>query len=48
MINGKLYTVEDRGASGIENNIHRVDIFVENHEKALQLGRFKTTATIYK
>lgn len=24
MINGTMYTVEDRGGSGIENNIHRV------------------------
>ena len=48
MINGKLYTVEDRGGSEIENNIHRVDIYVPNHQQALNLGRFKTTATVYR
>ena len=48
MINGKLYTVEDRGDSEIENNIHRVDIYVPNHQQALNLGRFKTTATVYR
>lgn len=48
MINGTMYTVEDRGGSGIENNIHRVDIFVPDHNEALRLGRFKTTATIHR
>lgn len=48
MINGKMYTVEDRGGSEIENDIHRVDIYVTNHEEALRLGRYKTTATIYR
>lgn len=48
MINGTLYTVEDRGGSGIENDIHRVDIFVPDHNEALRLGRYKTTATIYR
>ena len=48
MINGSMYTVEDRGGSGIENNIHRVDIFVPDHNEALRLGRFKTTATIHR
>ena len=48
MINGTMYTVEDRGGSGIENNIHRVDIFVPDHNEALRLGRYKTTATIYR
>ena len=47
MINGILYTVEDRGGTGIENNIHRVDIFVSSHEEALRLGRYRTTAVIY-
>lgn len=31
MINGTMYTVEDRGGPGIENNINRVDIFVPDH-----------------
>lgn len=48
MINGTMYTVEDRGGSGIENDIHRVDIFVPDHNEALRLGRFTTTATIYR
>lgn len=48
MINGTMYTVEDRGGTSIENNIHRVDIFVPDHNEALRLGRFKATATIYR
>lgn len=48
MINGTMYTVEDRGASGIENDIHRVDIFVPDHQEALRLGRYTTTAYIYR
>ena len=47
-INGVMYTVEDRGGSGIENDIHRVDIYVPDHNEALRLGRFKTTAQIYR
>lgn len=46
-INGVMYTVEDRGGSDIENDIHRVDIYVPDHQQALRLGRYKTTATIY-
>ncbi len=48
MINGVMYTVEDRGGSGIENNIGRVDIYVPDHNEALRLGRFDTTAYIYR
>ena len=48
MINGIMYTVEDRGASGIENDISRVDIFVPDHNEALRLGRYDTTAFIYR
>ena len=48
MINGVMYTVEDRGASGIENDISRVDIFVPDHNEALRLGRYDTTAFIYR
>lgn len=47
-INGTLYTVEDRGGSGIENNRGRVDIYVNSHAEALRKGRFKTTAKIYR
>ena len=47
-INGTMYTVEDRGGTGIENNIHRVDIFVPDHFQALRLGRFKAKAKIYR
>ena len=43
-----MYTVEDRGGSGIENDRSRVDIFVYDHNEALRLGRFTTTATIYR
>lgn len=48
MINGVMYTVEDRGGAGIENDISRVDIFVPDHNYALRLGRFQTTAYIYR
>ena len=48
MINGVMYTVEDRGGSGIENDISRVDIFVPDHNQALRLGRFNATAYIYR
>ena len=48
MIGGVMYTVEDRGGSGIENDIHRVDIFVPDHQQALRMGRYTTTATIYR
>ena len=48
MINGVMYTVEDRGGSGIEENIHRVDIFVPDHQEALRLGTYDTTAYIYR
>lgn len=48
MINGTMYTVEDRGGSGIENDISRVDIFVRDHQQALRLGRYTTEAQIYK
>lgn len=48
MINGVMYTVEDRGGSGIENDIGRVDIYVPDHNEALRLGRFNTTAYIYR
>ena len=48
MINGVMYTVEDRGGSGIENDISRVDIFVPDHNEALRRGRFETTAYIYR
>ncbi len=33
MINGTMYTVEDRDGSGIENNRGRVDIFVPKLEE---------------
>jgi len=48
MIGGSMYTVEDRGGSGIENNIARVDIFVPDHQQALRLGRYSTDAYIYR
>lgn len=48
MINGTMYTVEDRGGSGIEGDRGRVDIFVPNHQEALRLGRYTTTAYIYR
>ena len=48
VINGRVYTVEDRGGSGIENDIHRVDIYVSDHNQALRMGRYRTTAAIYR
>lgn len=48
MIDGTMYTVEDRGGSGIESNRNRVDIYVPDHQEALRLGRFTTTAYIYR
>lgn len=45
MINGTLYTVEDRG-SAIQGN--RVDIYVATHDEALRLGRYQTEAQIYR
>ena len=48
MIGGVLYTVEDRGGSGIERDRGRVDIFVPNHQEALRLGRYNTTAYVYR
>lgn len=48
MINGTMYTVEDRGDSTIEGNKSRVDIYVGDHNYALKLGRYKTTAYIYR
>lgn len=48
MIKGTMYTVEDRGGDGIENDIHRVDIFVSDHNTALKMGRYKTKAKIYR
>ena len=47
-INGEVYTVEDRGGSGIENDIARVDIYVEDHKQALRLGRYWAEATFYR
>ena len=43
VINGEVYTVEDRGGSGIEN-----DIYVEDHKQALRLGRYWAEATFYR
>lgn len=48
VINGEVYTVEDRGGSGIENDIARVDIYVEDHKQALRLGRYWAEATFYR
>lgn len=48
MINGIMYTVEDRGGSGIENDIGRVDIYVPDHNEALRMGRYDTVAYIYR
>jgi len=40
--------VEDRGGYGIENDKSRVDIYVPDHQEALRLGRYTTTAQIYR
>ena len=47
MIDGIIYTVEDRGGSGIENDLHRIDIYVPDHNEALRLGRRNAVAAIY-
>ena len=47
MIDGTLYTVEDRGGSDIEGDETRIDIYVNSHEEALRKGRFWTTGIIY-
>jgi len=48
LIGDVLYTVEDRGAEGIESNRGRVDIYVPDHQQALRMGRYTTTAYIYR
>ena len=47
LINGEMFTVEDRGGSGIENDPHRVDVYVDSHEQALRMGRYRAQAQIY-
>lgn len=46
-IDGVMYTVEDRGGSALKD-YHRVDIYVPDHQEALRLGRYTTTASIYR
>jgi 3D (Asp-Asp-Asp) domain-containing protein len=50
LIDGKEYTVEDRGAKSIfgskDNQIKRVDIFFESHQEALEFGRRKVNLII--
>ena len=48
VIDGTTYIVEDRGGSGIESDITRVDIFTPSHQEALQHGRYWTKATFYR
>lgn len=36
MIDGHVYTVQDRGGAGIENGA--IDVYIESHERALQQG----------
>lgn len=48
VINGELYTVEDRGGSRIEKDKTRVDIYVSDHQRALRLGRFWAEAQFYR
>ena len=48
VINGELYTVEDRGGSKIEKDKTRVDIYVSDHQRALRLGRFSAEAQFYR
>ncbi len=48
VINGVLYTVEDRGGRSIESDRTRVDIYVPDHRQALSLGRFWAEATFYR
>lgn len=45
MIDGNIYTVQDRG-SAIKGN--RIDIYFDTHEKALKFGRQTKEVTILK
>lgn len=48
-INGKIYTVEDRGGAVIQKgDTYIVDIWYPSHEQALKHGRQKTKAYIIK
>lgn len=42
VIKGHTYTAEDTGVSG-----NHIDIFVESHEKALQLGMYYTDVEVF-
>lgn len=45
VIDGKTYTVQDRGGA-IKDN--RIDVYFESHEKALQYGKQTKEVTILK
>lgn len=45
VIDGKTYTVQDRGGAITGN---RIDIYFDSHEKALQYGRQTKEVTIFK
>lgn len=48
MINGNIYTVEDRGGYIQKvGDTYRIDIYVPNHQEALSKGRYTTTAQLY-
>lgn len=48
MINGNMYTVEDRGGYIQKvGDTYRIDIYVPNHQEALSKGRYTTTAQLY-
>lgn len=48
MINGHMYTVEDRGGYIQKvGDTYRIDIYVPNHQEALSKGRYTTTAQLY-
>lgn len=48
MINGNVYTVEDRGGYIKKvGDTYRIDIYVPSHQEALSKGRYTTTAQLY-
>lgn len=48
LINGNMYTVEDRGGYIVKTgDTYRIDIYVPNHSEAMRKGRYRTTALVY-
>lgn len=48
LINGNMYTVEDRGGYIVKTgDTYRIDIYVPSHSEAMRKGRYRTTALVY-